>query len=124
VGAVALAGDGMILEVSHRTDYSYAEPVLRSQHLLHLRPRQGDCREGAQQTLVRHSLLVEPAPLDNHARTDYFGNEASILTIEGEHSELIIHARSTVDVRAALAPNAALSGAWERIAAGALTADG
>jgi transglutaminase-like putative cysteine protease len=124
VGAVALAGDRMILEVSHRTSYTYTEPVLQSQHLIHLVPRQGLCRQGVRQTVLRHSLLVDPAPSENAARTDYFGNETSILTIEGEHSELVIHARSTVEVEAAPAPDVGRSGAWERAAATALTADG
>src|SRR5262249_44067718 len=83
VGALALAGDRMILEISHRTGYAYTEPVLQSQHLVHLTPRQGTARAGVQQTLLRHSLLVEPAPSETLSRTDYFGNAAAMLTIEG-----------------------------------------
>ena len=114
----------MIFEVSHRTSYAYTEPVLRSQHLIHLVPRQGVCGQGARQKLLRHSLLVEPAPSENASRTDYFGNEMSILTIEGEHSELVIHARSTVGVEAAPLPDTGRSDAWERVGVSALTPDG
>lgn len=124
MGARAVAGERMILDVSHRTSYAYAERVLQSQQLIHLKPRQGVCREGAQQQLLRHILLVEPAPSEILARTDYFGNETSILAIEGAHSELVIHARSTVEVAAAPAPEVALSSAWERIGARARTPDG
>jgi len=124
VGSIALAGDHMILEVSHRTSYAYTEPVLQSQHLVHLAPRQGKCRQGVPQTLLRHSLLVEPAPSDNASRTDYFGNETSILTIEGRHTELVIHARSTVEIEAAPSPDAGRSHPWERVGMTARTADG
>jgi transglutaminase-like putative cysteine protease len=108
----------MILEVSHRTGYAYTEPVLQSQHLIHLTPRQGAARARVQQTLLRHSLLVEPAPSEKLSRTDYFGNEASMLTIEGEHTELVIHARSTVEVKAEPALDVACSAAWETVACG------
>jgi transglutaminase-like putative cysteine protease len=111
----------MILEVSHRTGYAYTEPVLQSQHLIHLTPRQGAARAGVQQTLLRHSLLVEPAPSEKLSRTDYFGNEAAMLTIEGEHTELVIHARSTVEVKVEPAPDVAISVAWEAVACGPQT---
>lgn len=109
----------MIFDVSHRTHYVYAKPVLQSQHQLHLVPRQS-----ARQTVLRHGLLIEPAPSSNIARTDYFGNETAILTIEEEHCELVIHARSTVEVNAPELPLAALSAAWEQVAERALTSDG
>ena len=44
MGARAVAGERMILDVSHRTSYAYAERVLQSQQLIHLKPRQGVCR--------------------------------------------------------------------------------
>jgi transglutaminase-like putative cysteine protease len=114
----------MILEVSHRTGYAYTEPVLQSQHLVHLTPRHGETRAGVRQTLLRHSLLVEPAPSESLSRTDYFGNETSILTIEGEHAELVVHARSTVEVKAEPVADAALSSAWEAMAGGGPKRDG
>ena len=46
---------------------------------------------------------------------DYFGNGAAILTIDDEHSELVIHARSTVEVRAPDLPMLALSTPWEQV---------
>ena len=61
-------------------------------------PRAHDARPGPRQRVHRHSLLIEPAPSSNVALTDYFGNGSAILTIEDEHSELVIHARSTVEV--------------------------
>ena len=84
----------MIYDVSHRTAYAYRKPVLQSEHLVHLAPR-----SGPRQSVLRHGLLIEPAPSSKTERQDYFGNGMAILTIEEEHSELVIHARRTVEVR-------------------------
>ena len=100
----------MIFDVSHRTTYHYSQPVLQSKHLLHVTPR-----TDPRQTVHRHGLLIEPAPASNVTLPDYFGNTAGILTIEDEHSELIIHARSTVEVRVPEHPLPGLSTAWEEV---------
>jgi transglutaminase-like putative cysteine protease len=100
----------MIYDVSHRTTYAYAKPVLRSEHLVHVTPQ-----SGPRQSVHRHSLLIEPAPAANLAIEDYFGNAGAILTIEDEHSELVIHARSTVEVHARDLPIPGLSTAWEQV---------
>jgi transglutaminase-like putative cysteine protease len=104
----------MIFDVSHRTTYSYSKPVLQSEHRVHMTPR-----PGPRQTVHRHSLLIEPAPTSNVAITDFFGNASAILTIEDEHSELVIHARSTVEIQAPDPPTPALSTPWEQVAANA-----
>jgi transglutaminase-like putative cysteine protease len=104
----------MIFDVSHRTTYSYSKPVLQSEHRVHMTPR-----PGPRQTVHRHSLLIEPAPTSNVAITDFFGNASAILTIEDEHSELVIHARSTVEIQAPDPPMPALSTPWEQVAANA-----
>ncbi|HZT48549.1 MAG TPA: transglutaminase family protein [Hyphomicrobiaceae bacterium] len=101
----------MIYDVSHRTTYAYRKPVLQSQHLLHLTPL-----ELPRQRVLRHSLLIEPAPSSRIERRDYFGNHACILSIEDEHSELVVHARSTVQVLAPDLPMPALSTPWEQVA--------
>jgi transglutaminase-like putative cysteine protease len=109
----------MIFDVSHRTAYVYRKPVLQSQHLVHLSPR-----ASPRQSLLRHGLLIEPAPSSKVEREDYFGNGMAILTIDEEHSELVIHARSTVEVRSPDLPMLALSAPWEQVAQGALRSDG
>jgi transglutaminase-like putative cysteine protease len=109
----------MIFDVSHRTAYAYRKPVLQSQHLLHLTPR-----DGPRQSVLRHSLLIEPAPSSNVERRDYFGNDTAILTIEDEHAELVIHARSTVEVHAPELPMLALSTPWEQVTARAVRGNG
>jgi transglutaminase-like putative cysteine protease len=105
----------MIFDVSHRTTYVYSKPVLQSQHLVYLTPR-----ATPRQSVHRHSLLIEPAPSSNVALQDYFGNASAILTIDDEHAELIVHARSTVEVSVAGHPMPGLSTAWEKVASKAL----
>ena len=83
----------MKFELSHRTTYHYRRPVVQSHHLVHLRPRQL-----AQQRVIHHSLLIDPAPAYRTEVTDTFGNAATLLRIEDEHSEFVVHARSTVEV--------------------------
>ncbi len=63
----------------------------------------------------RHSLLIEPAPSANLVVADYFGNCSALLTVEEQHSELVIQARSTVEVHAPAAP--AATTAWEQVTA-------
>jgi transglutaminase-like putative cysteine protease len=109
----------MIFDVSHRTTYIYTKPVLRSEHLVHMTPR-----SGLRQVVHRHSLLIEPAPAGHLTIEDYFGNAASILTIEDEHSELVVQARSAVEVRALELPLPALSTSWEHTASKARRENG
>ena len=109
----------MIFNVSHRSSYGYAMPVAQSQHVLHLAPRQLD-----RQNVVRHSLLIDPAPATRTDITDYFGNRASILVIEDEHREFIVHARSTVEVRPPTPVDLSASVPWERAADAAMLGDG
>ncbi len=111
MGPCPLARGDMIYDVSHRTAYDYGKPVLRSEHILYLTPQ-----STPRQRVHRHSLLIEPAPSTKIGLDDYFGNSSSLLAIEEEHSELVIHARSTVEVFAPSPPIVALSAPWEQVA--------
>lgn len=82
----------MILDVSHKTFYAYSAPVVQSQHLVHLTPR-----DTARQTVKHHSLIVEPAPASRYDGFDTFGNAMAVLDIELPHRELVLHARSTIE---------------------------
>jgi transglutaminase-like putative cysteine protease len=104
----------MKLEVSHRTTYSYRAPVVQSHHLVHLKPRQLPW-----QSVLHHSLLIEPAPVSKSEIIDVFGNEACILRLEDEHREFVVHARSTVDILPQLPPTLADSVPWDMVAAAA-----
>ena len=101
----------MKFEVSHRTTYHYRRPVVQSHHLVHLHPRQL-----ARQSVLHHSLLIDPAPVKRSEVVDYFGNTAVLLRIEDEHSEFVVHSRSTVEIAAATTPDVAQSSAWEDVA--------
>lgn len=109
----------MRYDVSHRTTYAYRKPVLQSQHLLHVSPRQQP-----HQSVLRHNLLIEPAPASSLPFIDYFGNNTAIIAIEREHTELVIHARSRVEVKAPDLPLPALSAPWEQVTARARSHDG
>ena len=102
----------MILEVSHKTVYHYTAPVAQAHHLVHLAPR-----EHERQRTIRHSLLIEPAPASRSDFTDYFGNPASVVGIESRHSELLIHSRSIIHVKAPPLVDVKRSAAWESVAA-------
>ncbi len=97
-------------EISHRTIYRYSIPVSFSHHLMHLSPR--PC---AHQTCVRTSLIILPTPTRQDSGTDYFGNPVSYITLQHQHKELILHARSTIRVCAMETPKSAATEPWDRI---------
>ncbi|MBU2580463.1 MAG: transglutaminase family protein [Alphaproteobacteria bacterium] len=98
-------------QISHRTSYEYGSPVVQSNHLLHLAPREFD-----HQRVMRHNLIIEPAPAWRSERVDYFGNPITLISVEDEHSELSVNALSEIEVKAAQQPNFSRSGAWESVA--------
>lgn len=102
----------MNFEISHRTIYRYSSPVSQSHHLLHLTPR-----SHARQTVMRHSLIIDPAPASKTELTDDFGNPTSIITIEQDHTKLEIHSRAQVDVEAPVLLDTARSASWNDVAA-------
>lgn len=109
----------MTINVSHRTTYRYRLPVLRSVHALHLTPRSTPL-----QAVLQHSLLVNPAPVAQNCITDYFGNPVNLLRIEEQHEELVVHARSAVDVTLPAAIDIAVSAPWEDVVRMAFCKDG
>lgn len=102
----------MNFEISHRTIYRYSAPVAQSHHLLHLTPR-----SHVRQTVLRHSLIIDPAPASKAELTDDFGNPASIISIEQDHTKLEIHSRSQVQVQAPPPVETSLSAPWNDVAA-------
>lgn len=80
------------LRVRHLTRYSYAAPVQRSEHRLHLRPL-----EDRLQRLLRHQLTISPAaPLLEYE--DVFDNNAACFELHQPYTELTIHAESEVEL--------------------------
>jgi transglutaminase-like putative cysteine protease len=112
VGPGTIAARDMKFEVSHRTSYQYRATVAQSHHVIHLKPR-----DLAGQTVIHHSLLIEPAPVSSAEITDSFGNAAALLRIEDEHHEFVVHARSTIEITAPPPPDIARSPPWENVEA-------
>jgi len=79
-------------QVTHRTTYRYQKPVERSMHLFRLRPFHDTL-----QRLRRFELSISPG---GSARDyeDVFGNQTRRLQVDTPFSEMIVEARSTVDV--------------------------
>lgn len=100
----------MIYEVSHRTRYRYSIPVSFSHHVLHLSPRRFP-----HQVCHRTALSISPTPTIQTARTDYFGNPETHITLQERHSELVLHARSVIEVRESSRPVPSETRPWDEI---------
>ncbi|MEL7154965.1 MAG: transglutaminase family protein [Actinomycetota bacterium] len=79
--------------VVHTTIYRYQSTVSSSYGQHRLLPR-----NTATQTCASAEVRVEPAPADEHERTDYFGNRAGYFHVVEPHQVLRITARSEVTV--------------------------
>jgi transglutaminase-like putative cysteine protease len=101
----------MNYEIVHRTLYEYAAPVSVSQHVARLAPR-----ATANQTCGDFSLEISPAPTLRKTRTDYFGNELCLFSIQEVHKRLEIITRSQVTVTAGSKIVPDTSPAWEVVA--------
>ncbi|EYF00311.1 class II glutamine amidotransferase [Chondromyces apiculatus] len=80
-------------EVKHRTVYRYKEPVVRSAHLFRLTPVHDRLQE-----LIEHHLHIS---VDGRQRDyeDVFGNRARRLLVDTPFSEMVLEARSLVELR-------------------------
>ena len=119
MGPRTITARDMKFEISHRTSYQYRAPVAQSHHTIHLKPRESD-----RQTVIHHSLLIEPAPVSRTEIIDSFGNSAVLLRIEDEHTEFIVHSRSTIDMKAAPIPDLSQSPPWEDVGSSTRWPDG
>lgn len=99
------------LEIRHETRYDYPAPVTSALHLAYLRPLNDEA-----QSLLAHSLNVDPEPDETLTERDAFGNLRERLSLVAGHRGLTVRADSHVRVRprfAALQP--AVSPAWETV---------
>lgn len=83
----------MTYRIVHRTTYKYKFPIAFGNHVACLTPR----------SLEHHrchwsELRIEPSPSSRSTRTDYFGNQISLFTIQEPHKHLIVEARSEVSL--------------------------
>jgi transglutaminase-like putative cysteine protease len=100
----------MLYAVTHRTSYAYGSAVPVSQHLAHLHPR-----ETPRQQLLDFHLEIDPEPTVIAHRTDYYGNGAAYITVEGPHKSFAVTARSQLQIAPAAWPRAAETPPWERV---------
>jgi transglutaminase-like putative cysteine protease len=81
------------LAVSHTTRYTYAQPVNRSAHRIHLRPMSDQ-----RQKLLEHSLQVSPT-VDLIQYEDAFGNSTARFELNQPYTEFTVSAKSLVEIK-------------------------
>ena len=96
----------MLLSVVHETKYLYSPGVRTSQHVAHLRPA-----NGPRQQLLSHALDIDPQPVRLANTTDIWGNTRSFFSLQVQHDELKVTARSVVSTSPPPIPAGAMS--WE-----------
>jgi transglutaminase-like putative cysteine protease len=97
-------------QVRHLTEYSYADPVNLSHHLVHLSPRADNG-----QLAARRELNITPSPSFRRERIDPFGNRVTYFSIEEPHRRLAVEALCEVEVPAAARPPLLFPVSWETI---------
>lgn len=99
----------MTYKIVHKTTYRYKYPVSVGNHIACLTPRTLPYHR-----CIRHELRINP-PVKPFVRTDYFGNQLSLFTIQEPHKRLVVESRSEVviDERPNLPGHSA---PWETVA--------
>ncbi len=100
----------MIYRVTHRTTFTYTQPVAISHHVLRLAPR-----THPRQHNLRSNLTFDPEPSVRSNGKDYFGNPLTHVTIQAPHSALIVEAQSLIDVTKPEAIHVDQSLPWDRV---------
>jgi transglutaminase-like putative cysteine protease len=105
----------VIYDIRHKTTFTYEDVVSVSQHVLHLAPR-----AHPRQQCFDMALRVEPKPAVDASGQDYFGNPVRYLTVQEPHEQLVVDARSRVEVRAveeplSLGESEPWEGVWRRL---------
>ena len=89
----------MIYDIRHRTTFTYEHVVSVSHHVLHLAPRRHP-----RQRALETAMLIDPSPSVDSEGKDYFGNPVHYLTVQEPHDQLVVEARSRIDVQPLPAP--------------------
>ena len=100
--------DAVRYDLRHRTRYEYGQTVSVSHHVAHLRPR-----ELPGQRCLSHSLEIDPEPSTLNEHLDYHGNPTSVFTMEAGYEQLIVTARSRVEVLPIPRPDPEKTPSWE-----------
>jgi transglutaminase-like putative cysteine protease len=101
----------MNYNIIHRTLYEYAAPVSVSHHVARLEPR-----VTAIQARESFTLRIFPEPALRKARTDYFGNQLCVFSVQEVHSKLEIITSSRVTVQVEKLPQPESAATWESVA--------
>jgi len=81
--------------VVHETRYRYHGTVSLSQQFLHLTPRSFACQQRES-----HLIWLDPVASEGRDGVDYFGNLTRHVALTAPHDHLLVHAESTVALRA------------------------
>jgi transglutaminase-like putative cysteine protease len=90
----------MLLHVVHETRYDYAPAVKTAQHMAHLKPA-----HNARQRLLKHELVISPAPAQRSEAADVYGNTRAFFSLQSAHEVLKVVAESLVATSDAAAPH-------------------
>lgn len=105
----------MIYDIVHLTRYTYNGPVVVNDCVLRLRPR-----SEPGQLVLAFRVEAQPTPRDWGEHSDAFANRVARMRIETPHREMSIKSISRVEIARAAPPLAALTPAWETVAAEAV----
>jgi transglutaminase-like putative cysteine protease len=100
----------MLLHVLHETSYRYTPDVENAHHIVVLKPAS---RHG--QTLLRHALTIDPAPVQRHESRDSWGNTRTYFSLRATHQRLTVTSSSLVQTSARVPVNSAPSPLWEAV---------
>ncbi len=100
----------MRYRITHQTEYTYAMPVSVGHNQVFLRPR-----DLPHQHCVEHAVNVEPAPGISNLRTDFFGNQTMLFTVQEPHTRMLVTSISEVDVTPRQPPPPGISPPWNRV---------
>ncbi|WP_395668196.1 transglutaminase domain-containing protein [Rhodoferax sp.] len=98
----------MLLQITHDTRYHYAPAVENAQHIAYLQPGAHDT-----QTLLDHSLHINPEPSHRRAMTDVYGNTRCFFSLQKAHEVLSVIAHSLVSTQTSGIVHGQL--AWEQV---------
>jgi transglutaminase-like putative cysteine protease len=102
----------MKYRIQHRTSYSGKEPVSVGQNQAWLKPR-----DLPAQVCSKYRLSIEPFPSICVERLDYFGNSVTSFAFNAGYGELVVTARSQVEVKSRIVPSPEETLPWERVVA-------
>ena len=98
----------MLLQITHDTHYRYQPSVETAQHMAYMQP----CAHGAQ-TVLDHTLLVNPPPAQLRTMADVYGNTRCFFSLQTPHEILSVVAHSLVSTRPSPAVKSDI--AWEKV---------